>query len=105
MCAYVCLPGDGHSSLLARSHGNAALEVMQLAKVLPQRAAALEIPRHIYRTLRHTHTSAVSTPARLKHPDCLLLAGCRKSHNPKVLTHPFAYTQILYYYFKGKAVE
>lgn len=53
---YVCLPGDGHSSLLARSHGNAALEVMQLAKVLPQRAAALEIPRHIYRTLRHTHT-------------------------------------------------
>lgn len=40
-------PCDGHCRLLLGAHGDAALQVVELAKVLPQRAAALEVPGHV----------------------------------------------------------
>jgi len=40
-------PGDGHGRLLLGAHGDAALQVVQLAEVLPQRAAALEVPGYV----------------------------------------------------------
>lgn len=40
-------PRNGDSRLLLGAHGDAALQVVELAKVLPQRAAALEVPGHV----------------------------------------------------------
>lgn len=47
---FLCLllPGDGDSGFVLRPHRDAALQVMELAKVLPQDAAAFEVPRHIH---------------------------------------------------------
>lgn len=44
-------PCNGDRRLLLGAHGNAALQVVELAKVLAQRAAALEVPGHIDGTL------------------------------------------------------
>lgn len=60
VCVCMLLPWDGYSCLLACSHGYSALKVMQLAEVLPQCAASLEIPCYIYRTLRNRHKYCVS---------------------------------------------
>lgn len=45
------LPGDWDSSLVLCPHGDAALQVMKLAKVLPQDAAAFKVPWHIHSIL------------------------------------------------------
>lgn len=82
----VCLPGDGYSSLLACTHGNATLEVVQLAKVLPQCAAALKVPCHINCTLKHTqtHIQQVLTKTTTNSCDetfvCLLVAAAEEFH-------------------------
>ncbi|KAG9345079.1 hypothetical protein JZ751_009620 [Albula glossodonta] len=47
-------PGDGHSGLLAGPQGYPALQVVQLTKVLPERAAAFKVPRYVYRALSGT---------------------------------------------------
>lgn len=44
-------PCDGDRSLLLGAHGDPALQVVELAKVFPQCAAALEVPRHIHGAL------------------------------------------------------
>lgn len=40
-------PCDGDRRLLLGAHGDAALQVVELAEVLPQRAAALKVPGHV----------------------------------------------------------
>lgn len=43
----MCSPGNGDSCLLLSTHGDATLQVVELAKVLPQCAAALKVPGHV----------------------------------------------------------
>lgn len=47
-------PCNGDCSLLLGAHGDPALQVVELAKVFPQCAAALEVPGHVDGTLGET---------------------------------------------------
>lgn len=44
-------PCNGNCSLLLGAHGDPALQVVELAKVFPQCAAALEVPGHVHGAL------------------------------------------------------